>query len=398
MTGTDTNASQARSSLEGFLAGVKVLDLSQYIPGPMATLFLADMGADILKIEPPHGDEMQLLGPRDSQDRPIFYRAMNAGKTVRRMNLKEESQRADFLKLVAQADVVVEGFRPGVIDRLGIGYDVLKRANPAIILCSISGYGAGGSLSAKAGHDANYLALMGTLHRNGEDKPSFFDPPVSDVAGSLFAAMLILGALHGRARTGRGCNIDLALADTVMPLQMMQVAGFGASGIVPGRGENYLNGGAAYYQVYTTSDERHIILGAVEPKFWAAFCRTAGRPDWLERHADPFPQKELQQEVAAYFAAMTAARAAEKFHDSDCCFSVVNDLSEALGETHVAERRLVRQASNGELQALLPAWVDGAPPATRVEPRFQTGNAAEDHGPGSEQKQISQEAYETQWH
>src|SRR5690606_25173166 len=142
---------------------------------------------------------------------------------------------------------------PGVMKRLGIDYPVLSAHNPGIILCSISGYGVGTTMSAAAGHDANYMALMGALHRNGTDKPVFFDPPISDVAGSLFAALAIVGALHGRTATGKGCEIDLALADTVMPLQMMQVAAFGANGTVPGRRTTYLNGGAAYYQVYATS-------------------------------------------------------------------------------------------------------------------------------------------------
>lgn len=353
------------SVLGTFLAGVRVLDLSQYIPGPLATLLLADMGAEIVKIEPPRGDEMRALGPRDKRGRPIFYNSLNAGKTIRRMNLKDAVERAALLELVRSADVVVEGFRPGVMDRLGIGYDVLSAANPGIILCSISGYGAVSPHAAKAGHDANYLALAGTLDRNGTDRPFFFDPPVSDAAGSLFAALAILGALHGRARTGRGCVIDLALADTAMPLQLMQIAAYGANGTIPGRGETYLNGGAAYYQVYETSDGRFVALGAIEPKFWQAFCEASGRPDWIARQADPMPQHALRQEVATFFSALPAQDVLRRFDDADCCLSLVNDLGEALSDIHIAERRLVTANAEGDLQALFPAWVDGAPPAPR---------------------------------
>jgi alpha-methylacyl-CoA racemase len=353
------------TSLSGFLKGMRVLDLSQYIPGPMATLFLADMGAEVLKIEPPRGDEMRNLGPRDAQGRPTFYRALNAGKTVRRMNLKDPDDRAEFLDLARTADIVVEGFRPGVLVRLGIDWPVLSRVNPRLILCSISGYGAGSSRAKKAGHDANYLAEMGVAYRNGPDMPAFYDPPLADSAGSLFAAMLLLGALHGRNRTGRGCMLDLALADTLMPLQMMQIADYGATGTVQGRQDYYLNGGAAYYQVYPIAGGDHIVLGAVEPKFWETFCTEAGRPDLVARHHDPMPQTGLRAEVAELLAPLTAEEVERRFSPLDCCVTVVRDLGEAVRSTQVSERALVRADDNGELQSLLPVWIDGAPPPLR---------------------------------
>lgn len=356
------------SPLATFLRGVRILDLSQYIPGPLATLLLADMGAEVVKIEPPRGDEMLELGPRDQHGRPIFYNSLNAGKTIRRIDLKDDTGRADFLELVRAADVVVEGFRPGVIDRLGIGYDVLSGVNPGIVLCSISGYGIGSGRAGVAGHDANYLALAGLLDRNGTDSPIFFDPPISDVSGSLFAAVAILGALHGRMRTGKGCAIDLALADTAMPLQMIQIAAYGANGTIPGRGETYLNGGAAYYQVYRAKDGRHVVLGAIESKFWKAFCERAGRPDWVSRQSEELPQHALRRDVAAYFAGLSIEEITTQFQGVDCCLSIVNDLGEALADPHTAERRLVRRNAAGELQALFPAWVDGIPPSPRGPP------------------------------
>lgn len=361
------NGVSSPSPLNGFLTGLRVLDLSQYIPGPMATLFLADMGADVLKIEPPKGDEMQSLGPRDQAGQPTFYNALNGGKSVYRMNLKDEEDRATFVELVKEADVLVEGFRPGVMQRLRIDYETLSAINSGLIMCSISGYGTNSVDALRAGHDANYLALAGVAHRNGIKAPRFFDPPLADSAGSLFAAMVILGALQGRARSGKGCVIDLALADTVMPLQMMQVADYGATRHVPERGANYLNGGAAYYQIYATSDDRHVVLGSVEPKFWIAFCEAARRPDLIARHGDAMPQTALQAEVAAIFAAMTAAEAEDKFGKSDCCFSIVNDLGEALSSPHVQSRQLVRSNEAGDLQALFPVWVDGAPPESRTQ-------------------------------
>jgi alpha-methylacyl-CoA racemase len=360
-------SSAVSSPLGAFLTGIRVLDLSQYIPGPMATLLLSDMGADVLKIEPPQGDAMQTLGPRDREGRPTFYRALNAGKTVQRMNLKLADQRAAFLDLVRDADVVVEGFRPGVMTRLGVDYSVLSAINPGLVMCSISGYGADTTLGRKAGHDANYLALTGVMHRNGAQAPQFYDPPLADVAGSLFAALSILGALHGRYRTGKGCAIDLALADAVMPLQLIQVADYGANGTVPERGMTYLNGGAAFYQVYATADRRHVVLGAIEPKFWQAFCNAAARPDLIDRQDEQMPQTALQADVAAIFAEMSLAEATVRFSDVDCCLSRVDDLGEALGSTHIDERKLVQRSDGGDLQALFPAWVDGTPPAPRAD-------------------------------
>jgi alpha-methylacyl-CoA racemase len=334
----------------------------------MATLLLADMGAQVIKIEPPSGDEMLTLGPRDHFGRPVFYRSLNASKTIRRLNLKDDAQRAAFLELVKNADVVVEGFRPGVMARLGVGYDVLVKVNPRIVMCSISGYGMGTAQAGLAGHDANYLAQTGLLHRNGSDRPMFFDPPVSDAAGSLFAALTILGALYRRNVSGTGCLIDLALADVAMPLQMMQIAAFGANGDIVGRGQTYLNGGAAYYQIYETADGRHLVLGAIEPKFWKIFCTAAERPDWISRHSDPLPQHELRQEIQAFFSPLSAADALHTFVDADCCLSLVKDLGEALSDTHIGERRLVRRSANGDMQALFPVWIDGIPPAPRAPP------------------------------
>ena len=363
------------SRLNTFLTGVKVLDLSQYIPGPMASLILADMGAEVLKIEPPGGDEMRHLGPRDPAGAPVFYGALNAGKAVRRMNLKDEAERADFLRLVPDYDVLVEGFRPGVMKRLGIDYPVLRELNPGLIFCSMSGFGARGSSVAKAAHDGNYLATSGVLDRNGGDGPAFFDPPLSDVSGSLFAAIAILGALHGRGVDGRGCEIDLGLADVVMPLQMMQVADWGANGHVPKRRTTYLNGGAAYYQIYATRDGRHVMLGSVEPKFWRNFCEAAGRPAWIARQSESVPQTGLIATVAEFFRGLTYEEAVLRFSEVDCCFSPVLDLGEALTSEQTVSRGLVQAGTDpGDLQALFPAYVDGERPRTR--PSLTTHEAA----------------------
>ena len=353
------------ASVSTFLAGVKILDLSQYISGPFASLMLTDMGAQVIKIEPPRGDEMRNLGPRDCSGDPVFYGALNAGKSLLQLDLKTEVGRARVLELIADADVLIEGFRPGVMVRLGLDYQALQSLHPTLIYCSISGYGSTGPLAPSAGHDGNYLAASGILDRNGAEKPVFFDPPVADMAGALFAAIAILGALNGRNRTGEGAHIELGLADTLMPLQLMQIAEWGANATVPTRQSTYLNGAAAYYQVYPTADARHVMLGAVETKFWRNFCLAAAREDWISRHDDAFPQDALIAELAAFFAQSTAAHIATRFDNIECCLSLVLDLGEALTSPQVQARGLVRTAPGG-LQALFPATFDGETTAPRT--------------------------------
>ncbi len=360
------------SRMNHWLTGVKVLDLSRYRPGPFAGMLLADMGAEVLKIEGPDGDDMQHLGPRDADGAPIFYPSLNGGKKVRRMNLKDAAARAEFLELVESADVLLETFRPGVMARLGLGYAVLAQVNPRLIYCGVSGYGANGPLAGAAGHDANYLAQTGVLYRNGRGTCSYFDPPISDDVGALLAVIAIQGALREREQSGRGCLIDTGLADSVWPLQSFQLADFGKRGYSPGPEETYLNDGAAWYRAYPTRDGRHVALGAAGGVFWKRFCEAAGRIDWIAREHEPLPQRALIAEVGALIAAMTLAECVERFVPADCCVSPVLSLDEALESEQVAVRRLVRRGGDGALQALFPAWVDGEPPALR-EPMRTTG-------------------------
>lgn len=347
------------STISGFLEGVRIIDFSQYIPGPLASLMLADMGADVIKIEPPSGDPMQSLGPQGKDGRALFYETLNAGKSVLHLDLKDPIDRDKCIDLLRKCDVVIEGFRPDVMQRLGLGYETLRGINARLIFCSISGYGAAGSNAQRAGHDANYLAEAGVLDRNGHDRPVFFDPPIADLSGSLFAAMAILGALHGRHRTGLGCQIDLGLADVIMPLQMLQMADWSENRAVPRRRETYLNGGAAYYNVYETSDREHVVVGAVEPKFWREFCEAAGCPHWIDRHAEPIPQDALVADVAERFSAMTLEECLERFASDNCCVSPVLAIDRALQSERIADRGLVKANADGHLQALFPAFVDG---------------------------------------
>ncbi|MGT2477628.1 CaiB/BaiF CoA transferase family protein [Paraburkholderia terrae] len=363
------------SRLNSFLQGVRVLDVSAYIPGPLAGLIFADMGAEVIKIEPPSGDGMRDLGPRDEEGTPLFHAAINAGKTIARLDLKSAEGVKTFRRLAAQADVLIEGFRPGVMDRLGVGYRVLQEDNPGLVYCALTGYGQTGPNAQEPGHDANYLAAAGVLHRNGHP-PRFFDPPVTDVCSSLFAATAILGALHRRdTGDGAGAFIDLALADTPMLLQQFALAGFGATGRSPTPDSTYLNGGAAYYRVYATRDGRHIVLGAVEPKFWQAFCEAAHQPGWIARHRDSVPQTTLIAELDAYFAMFSATECMDRFSAKECCVTLVSDLGEAIESPHHSARNLLRLGPQHDLQTLFPAWIDGAAPAVRGPSKLTTAPA-----------------------
>ena len=348
-----------------FLSGIRVLDLSHYISGPFASLLLADMGAEVLKIEPSRGDAMRTLGPRDRQGAPLFYETLNAGKSLCVLDLKSPADLVTFWDLVDTADILIEGFRPGVMARLGLDYAAVSERRPGLIYCSISGYGATGPLAQVAGHDGNFLAASGIMDRNGNDAPVFFDPPLADMSGALFAAIAILGALQGRHSTGSGTHIELGLADALMPLQLLQVAAWAADGTVPKRRSTYLNGAAAYYQTYATADGRDVMVAPVEPKFWANFCIAADRPDWIARHGEPMPQSALIGELAAFFSALTTEEVAARFGSVECCLTPVASLDEALMSEQVMARGLVGRLGE-RLQARFPAVFSGAVTATRA--------------------------------
>ena len=349
------------SLLNQFLRGVRVIDLSHYVPGPIASLLLADMGAKVLKVVPPSGDGMRKLGPQDVSGDQIFHSALNAGKAELNLDLKKEHDNAVLHKLLGAADVLIEGFRPGTLSRLGFDPEALRVRHPGLIICSISGYGSMGPLAQAAGHDANYLAGSGITARNVDGT---FDPPMADCAGALFAALGIVAALYKRSTTGHGCIIDIGLADAVMPLQLFQIAAFGSVGWMPQPETYYLNGGIACYHDYRTSDGRRLVLGALEEKFWRSFCVAAGHAAWISRHDDPAPQVDLIDEVTGFFSSLSLDECVRMFDGVDCCLTPVLDLEQALSAPQIISRNLVRRTADS-VQALFPAYVDGQAPLAR---------------------------------
>jgi alpha-methylacyl-CoA racemase len=354
---------------ETFLDSVRVLDLSQYLPGPTATQMLADMGADVIKVEPPGGDPLLSMSPLDgSNNGEPFYKAVNAGKSVLRIDLKSEEGRAGLETLLSHADVMLESYRPGVMDRLGFSREALKALNPQLIHCALTGYGQEGPKSGEGGHDINYIALTGGLAASGTAQaPLAGWPPAADYTGALNSVNGILAALIRCQRTGAGAYLDIAMADTFMAWQS-----WGMTGQVQGapmkRGHNLLNGGAACYRVYETADGRFVTLGALEVKFWANFCRTVDHEDWIERQMETLPQTALIDEVKALFAGHDLAHWEQVLEGVDCCYQAVLEYHEAMAHPQVGVRKLVHEFDD-HCQVMWPAHVDGE--SLPVRPLFK---------------------------
>lgn len=353
------------------LDGMRVVDLSRYLPGPLATLWLADFGAEVVKVEPPGGDGMRGIGPRDADGRGLWHAALNLNKRMLTLDLGETGDRESLLALLDEADVLVESFRPGVMARLGLAPATLRERCPRLVIVSLSGYGQHGPMRDAAGHDNNYLAQSGLLAGVGAAplQPTLIWPPLADCLGSLFALSAIAGALLARERDGaqgQGCRIDLALADLSLPLQVFALAEIDGTQAPTPRGEGLLAGGWACYGLYRAACGREFALGAVEAKFWAAFCHAAGHPEWIERHRDPLPQTALRDEVAAWFARHTGEALLQRFASIDCCLTPVLPLAEAVNSPHVRARGLVRPSPHAPgLHAAFPAVVDGTIAASR---------------------------------
>ena len=358
------------------LEGLRVVDFSQYIPGPYATWLLARMGAEVVKVERPGGEAMRSVGPRDSDGVSAFYKTVNSDKSIVELDLKAPPDREVFATLLEHADVLVESFRPGVIERLGFGPEELRQRCPRLIVCSISGFGQNGPYRLRPGHDINYLAFSGLLAGTGtREMPVAPSPPVSDYASALQAAATVLGAVVSRHRTGRGAWLDVSMADTVLAWQSTALSNLSRTGYPLTRGEGVETGARADYRVYPTEDGRFVTLGAQEPRFWENFCRAVRRPQWIERHEDPMPQSDLIAEVAALFAGHSLSHWRRRLDDADCCFEPVLEYGELLDHPQVAARRMVRREEWPDplVQTSLPAWIDGEAPAPSKPPRYASG-------------------------
>ncbi|HEY5945236.1 MAG TPA: CaiB/BaiF CoA-transferase family protein [Kofleriaceae bacterium] len=338
------------SPLGDALRGIRVLDLSRLLPGPFLTMVLADMGAEVVKVEDPKlGDYLRSFPPGKGGMSGRFL-AINRGKRSLALDLKAAPARDAFLKMVEKADVVVESFRPGVMDKLGIGYAALAARNPKIVVCSISGFGQTGPYVDRAGHDLNYIALAGVLAMTGPagGAPQMPGVQIADLAGgALWSATAILGALVGRERTGKGAHLDISMTEGSLALLAAEFGNL-FCGAKPTRGSEMLNGAAACYAVYRTKDDRYLSVGALEPKFWIALNQAIGRAPNVAEVIDPKLQDKTRSELQAIFETKTAAEWTAFFAQRDCLVELVLEPHEVVDHPLHRAREVFFEMDGGE--------------------------------------------------
>lgn len=329
------------------LQGIKVLDLSRMLPGPFCSMALADLGAEVLKIEDTRqGDPFRTNQSVFKNENAVFL-MLNRNKRSMKLNLGTEQGKAIFMQMAAEYDVLLEGFRPGVMAKLGLDYEQVREVNPRLVYCSLTAYGQYGPYRDRASHDLNNLSLTGVLDAIGESggPPVIPGVQIGGIGGgALWAAFSILAALLGREKTGAGQYLDAAIVDGLLPFHSMFAASYFDEGTVPRRGETEASGSCAYYNVYLTKDNRYVSLGAAEAKFWKSFCQGIGRPDLIaEQHAPEPRQAEIIAEVRAIMRTKTRAEWIELLEPLDVCFTPVNNIAEALDDPHIKAREMIQE-------------------------------------------------------
>ncbi len=332
------------------LEGYRLLDLSSRLPGPLCSLILSDLGMEVIRVEPPEhlhkGDLFREIPERETP----YFPMLNRGKKSVTLNLKSHKGVDVFYKMVENADVVLEGFRPGVVQRLGIGWEQLRAVNPGLIMASISGYGQGGAYRGKAGHDLNYIAGTGILWLNaprGGGVPVLPPVQIGDIGGGSYpAAIGILAALINRRRTGRGCWLDISMLDGSLFWMGMALFDWGIGKQIS-RGIPPIARGAVNYNVYETKDGEYLALGALEENFWGQFCKAVGKPEWGKIYGDEKAMCDpaLINELRALFLTKTRTEWMEIFKDWDTCLSPVCRLDEVAEDNYLKGRKVFRWES-----------------------------------------------------
>lgn len=330
-------------------AGVRILDLSRLLPGAYCSLLFADLGAEVIKVEEPRlGDYARLTLPHwGDSGIGTYFLLLNRNKKSLSLNLKTEAGKAVFRRLVQTADVLLESFRPGVMDRLGLGWEALRGLNPRLVYCAISGYGQDGPYRGLVGHDINYMGYAGALSVTGPRGGAPVTPgvQVADLGGgSLLAAFAIAAALHHRRDSGEGQFIDVSMTDGVVSWLAPYLGPFFATGEVPQRGEERLNGGWACYQVFETADGRYLTLGALEPKFWANLCRLLGREDLIPlQYAEGEARDRVEAELRAMFRTRPRDEWVRLLQTVDVCAGPVLTVDEVVRDPQLRQRGLFRE-------------------------------------------------------
>ncbi|MCY6482850.1 CaiB/BaiF CoA-transferase family protein [Clostridium aestuarii] len=331
------------------LEGIKILDLSRYLPGPLCTQILADFGAEIIKVEQPKTGELgRQLGPFINEESSRFY-TVNRNKKSITLDLKKQEGKEIFKKIVTKFDVVVDQFRPGVMERMGLGYDTLKKINEGLIYCSLTGYGLDGPLRDAAGHDLNYLSLAGVTEQIGncKGKPSISGVQIADTAaGSLYSVIAILLALASRQKTGKGQLCDVAMLDGSITLLAYALGEWSGSKVLPERGNETLTGGYACYHIYETKDEKYVSLGAVEGKFWAEFCERLDKNEYIKLQWNKEKQEDIIEDISSILKEKTREEWVEFFSTSNICFTPVLNMEEMSNHPQVVARNMITKLGN----------------------------------------------------
>lgn len=345
------------------LSGIRILDLSRLLPGAYASQMLADFGADVIKVEEPGmGDYGRVMPPHGPGGMGQLFLAINRNKRSMTLDLKSEEGRAIFLRLVGTADVLLESFRPGVMQRLGLGYERLKEEQPGLIYCAISGYGQEGPYRQRAGHDLNYAGYAGLLYynRGAQGEPAMPATQLGDLAGGSYMAVIgILTALAGRTPTGEGRMIDVSMTEGVMSLLPVFASTYLTTDRAPQPGQSALDGGLPCYNIYETRDGKHVTLAALEPKFWHTFCTRVGHLELLPFHlpVGPAEREQAMEILRGIFKSRTRDEWVAELADVDACVGPVYSIDEALNDPHAQARgSTVTSAVAGETFRTLPSF------------------------------------------
>jgi len=332
--------------MSGPLSGIKVVDLSRLAPGPFASMLLGDLGADIVVVDPP-SDAFRSAGatrPLEAQERQRAHNPLGRNKKSIVVNLKDKDGPRIIHDLAKDADVFLEGFRPGVTDRLGVGYEAISQTNPRIVYASLSGYGQSGPYRDLVGHDLNYISVGGALAGIGRpgSKPAIPINTLADFAGGgLMTAFAITSALVGRQQTGKGQYLDMSMSDGVLYLLASQSGGVLAGGPPPAPGQPGLSGGSPHYDVYECADGKYLSIGSLEPQFWEALCRVVGREDMIDAEYDQSRHAEFREHLTAFFRTKTRDEWFAELQGIELCVAPVLNLEEALANEHARARGMV---------------------------------------------------------
>lgn len=333
------------------LEGIRILDLSRLLPGPYCTMLLADFGAEVIKIEEPGRGDYARSFPPFLKDFGYWHLQLNRNKKSVVLDLKSAEGRENFLALVRTADVVVESFRPGVLEKLGIDYAAAKAVNPRIIYCSLTGYGKKGPLAQQADHDIGYVSLAGITAMSGEagGRPAIPGVLMADMNASMAAGMAIMIALHHAQRTGEGQEIDISLYNVAMTLMPGAASLYFGSGFVAERGNNWLTGKNPNYNIYATKDGRYLSVGCLEKKFWTNLCEVLERTDLIDKIDDEKNYRYLQEELSNEFSRRTLKEWQELLEGKDTCVTAVLDFAEAVASEQTKANEMVLDVHDKEL-------------------------------------------------